>query len=104
MAAAGPLIHHQLQHHVDLLPPALVGIPPPGYRAPVDVARLFGGHRVLGSYNGNTSHDDVCTVARLGEELRLADQVTRVWPLAEIADAIAAVRAGDVVRAVLDLS
>ena len=83
---------------------ALVGIPPSGYRAPVDVNRLLAGHRVLGSYAGNTTHDDVCTVARLGDELRLADQVTRVWPLEQIDDAIAAVRAGDVVRAVLDLS
>ena len=37
-------------------------------------------------------------------ELDVAGLVSRVWPLAEIADAIAAMRAGEVVRAVLDLS
>ena len=40
-------------------------------------------------------------VARRGD-LDLTAQVSRVWPLAEIDDAIAAVRAGHVVRAVLD--
>ena len=39
--------------------------------------------------------------ARRGD-LDLTAQVSRVWPLAEIDDAIAAVRAGHVVRAVLD--
>jgi S-(hydroxymethyl)glutathione dehydrogenase/alcohol dehydrogenase len=86
---------------------ALVGIPPDGARASFDVGALFRGRRIVGSLNGaqNPERDlgDIVKLARDGK-LDLAAQVTRVWPLAEINDAIAAVRRGDVVRAVLDHS
>ncbi|MEO8696533.1 MAG: alcohol dehydrogenase catalytic domain-containing protein [Acidimicrobiales bacterium] len=86
---------------------ALVGIPPDGARASFDVGALFRGRRIVGSLNGaqNPARDlaDIVKLARDGV-LDLAAQVTRVWPLAEIDDAIAAVRRGEVVRAVLDHS
>jgi S-(hydroxymethyl)glutathione dehydrogenase/alcohol dehydrogenase len=59
----------------------------------------------VGSLNGAQDPDrdlaDIVALAR-GGALDLAAQVTRVWPLDEIDDAIAAVRRGDVVRAVID--
>jgi S-(hydroxymethyl)glutathione dehydrogenase/alcohol dehydrogenase len=61
--------------------------------------------RIVGSLNGTTDvrrdFPVIVEHARRGE-LDLAAQVSHVWPLAEIDDAIAAVRAGTVVRAVLD--
>lgn len=84
---------------------ALVGIPPLGAVAPVDVNALLRNRRVVGSLNGlvDVPRDFPVIVdhARRGV-LDLDAQVSRVWPLAEIDDAIAAVRAGHVVRAVLD--
>ena len=86
---------------------ALVGMPPQGERASFDVGALFRGRRVVGSLNGAQNPDrdlaDIVALARDGA-LDLAAQVTRVWPLDEIDAAIAAVRRGDVVRAVLDHS
>jgi S-(hydroxymethyl)glutathione dehydrogenase/alcohol dehydrogenase len=86
---------------------ALVGIPPHGARSSFDVGALCRGRRIVGSLNGAQNPDrdlaDIVTLARDGA-LDLAAQVTRVWPLDEIDDAIAAVRRGDVVRAVLDHS
>jgi len=86
---------------------ALVGIPPQGVRSSFDVGALFRGRRIAGSLNGAQNPDrdlaDIVALARSGE-LDLAAQVTQVWPLDEIDDAIAAVRRGDVVRAVLDHS
>ena len=86
---------------------ALVGIPPHGARSSFDVGALFRGRRIVGSLNGAQNPDrdlaDIVALARDGA-LDLAAQVTRVWPLDEIDDAIAAVRRGDVVRAVIDHS
>ena len=66
---------------------------------------LLRNRRVVGSLNGTVDvHRDFPVIvdrARHGD-LDLTAQVSRVWPLAEIDDAIAAVRAGHVVRAVLD--
>jgi len=84
---------------------ALVGIPPPGVAAAVDVNALLRNRRVVGSLNGTvdvpSDFPAIVAAVRRGD-LDLAAQVSRVWPLAEIDDAIAAVRAGQVVRAVLD--
>jgi S-(hydroxymethyl)glutathione dehydrogenase / alcohol dehydrogenase len=86
---------------------ALVGIPPHGARSSFDVGALFRGRRIVGSLNGAQNPDrdlaDIVALARDGA-LDLAAQVTRVWPLDKIDDAIAAVRRGDVVRAVIDHS
>ena len=84
---------------------ALVGIPPPGAAASIDVNALLRNRRVVGSLNGTVDvprdFPVIVDRARRGD-LDLTAQVSRVWPLAEIDDAIAAVRAGHVVRAVLD--
>ncbi|HEV8297562.1 MAG TPA: zinc-binding dehydrogenase [Acidimicrobiales bacterium] len=85
---------------------ALVGIPRDGTLVSFDVRRLLRGrHRVLGSLNGDVDPQrDMADIAQLAREgdLDLASQVTRVWPLADVEEAIDAVRAGEVVRAVLD--
>lgn len=86
---------------------ALVGIPPQGARSSFDVGALFRGRRIAGSLNGAQNPDrdlaDIVALARAGQ-IDLAAQVTAVWPLDEIDAAIAAVRRGDVVRAVIDHS
>jgi S-(hydroxymethyl)glutathione dehydrogenase / alcohol dehydrogenase len=84
---------------------ALVGIPPAGARASFDVGALLRNRRIVGSLNGtvDVQRDFAAIVASVQNgELELDAQVSRVWPLAEIDDAIATVRAGEVVRAVLD--
>ncbi len=84
---------------------ALVGIPSRGATGTFEVNALLRNRRIVGSLNGTVDvpHDFpvIVDLARRGE-LDLAAQVSQVWPLAEIDDAIAAVRAGHVVRAVLD--
>lgn len=86
---------------------ALVGLPPHGHRASFDVTALMSGRSIVGAYNGDTlPRRDLPLIVqqvRAGE-LDLAGLVGAVWPLEEIADAVAAVRAGEVLRAVLDLS
>ncbi len=86
---------------------ALVGLPPRGYRASFDVSALMSGRTIVGSFNGDTlpERDMVVIVddVRAGR-LDLDGLVSAVWPLEEITDAIAAVRSGEVLRAVLDLS
>ncbi len=84
---------------------ALVGIPPAGARASFDVGALLRNRRIVGSLNGtvDVQRDFAAIVASVQRgELELDAQVSRIWPLAEIEDAIATVRAGEVVRAVLD--
>jgi S-(hydroxymethyl)glutathione dehydrogenase/alcohol dehydrogenase len=84
---------------------ALVGIPPPGLRGSFDVNALLRNRRIVGSLNGSVEvHRDFPAIVehvRRGA-LDLAAQVSAVWPLEAIDDAIAAVRDGRVVRAVLD--
>jgi S-(hydroxymethyl)glutathione dehydrogenase/alcohol dehydrogenase len=84
---------------------ALVGIPKPGTRGSFDVNALLRNRRVVGSLNGTIDvHRDFPAIlehVRRGA-LDLRAQVSAVWPLTAIDDAIAAVRAGQVVRAVLD--
>jgi S-(hydroxymethyl)glutathione dehydrogenase/alcohol dehydrogenase len=86
---------------------ALVGIPRPGARAAVDVDRLLRGRQVVGSLNGAMDpRRDLPEIVRLVRdgELDLASQVSRTWPIGDIGAAIAALRAGEVVRAVVDYS
>jgi S-(hydroxymethyl)glutathione dehydrogenase / alcohol dehydrogenase len=85
---------------------ALVGIPPAGLQLGVDARSLVLGRRLLGSLNGDIVPErDLPTI--LGQirtgTLDVAAQVGGMWPLERIHDAIAAVRAGDVIRATLDL-
>jgi S-(hydroxymethyl)glutathione dehydrogenase/alcohol dehydrogenase len=84
---------------------ALVGIPPAGTRASFDVPALLRNRRIVGSLNGTVDvpRDFPVIVEHVRHgALDLAAQVSAVWPLDAIDDALAAVRAGQVVRAVLD--
>ena len=85
---------------------ALVGIPPADYELHVNARSLVLGRRLLGSLNGDIvpSRDlpTIIDLVRAGT-LDVAAQVSRVWPLDQIHDAIVAVRNGDVVRATLDM-
>jgi S-(hydroxymethyl)glutathione dehydrogenase/alcohol dehydrogenase len=84
---------------------ALVGIPRAGTRVAFDVSALLRGRRIVGSLNGAIDpRRDLPEIVRLARSgaLDLDAQVSHVWPLAEIDAAVAAVRAGEVVRAVLD--
>ena len=85
---------------------ALVGIPPVDAEVRINARSLVLGRRVLGSLNGDV--DPACDLPTIvaairGGSLDVAAQVTRTWPLDAIHDAIAAVRGGEVIRAVLDL-
>ena len=86
---------------------ALVGIPPGGHRASFDVGRLLRGRRIVGSLGGDIVPDrDVPAIiehVRAGR-LDVEGVASRVWPLERVHDAVAAMRAGEVVRSVLDLS
>lgn len=85
---------------------ALVGIPPADLQLTLDARPLVLGRRLLGSLNGDIVPErDLPTIldqVRAGT-LDVAAQVGGVWPVERIHDAIAAVRAGDVVRATLDM-
>jgi S-(hydroxymethyl)glutathione dehydrogenase / alcohol dehydrogenase len=86
---------------------ALVGLPPVGATVPLDVGALMAGRRVVGSLNGDTLPErDLPLLVDLARDgvLGLDELVSGVWPLEAVGEAVAAVRAGDVVRAVLDLS
>ncbi len=83
---------------------ALVGIPRAGTRASFAVDDLLRNRRIVGSLNGAV--DLKLDLAAIVEHvhrgaLQLDAQVSQVWPLHDIAEALAAVRSGSVVRAVL---
>jgi S-(hydroxymethyl)glutathione dehydrogenase / alcohol dehydrogenase len=83
---------------------ALVGIPRAGTRASFTVDDLLRNRRIVGSLNGSVDlHRDFTAIVEHVHhgDLNLDGQVTQLWPLGEIHAAIAAVRAGSVVRAVL---
>jgi len=85
---------------------ALVGIPPADYELPVNARSLVLGRRILGSLNGDVvpprDLPRIIDLIRSGR-LDVAAQVSGTWPLDQIHNAIAAVRAGEVVRATLDM-
>jgi len=81
-----------------------VGIPRAGTRASFAVDDLLRNRRIAGSLNGSVDlqRDFTAIVEHVRNgELEVDAQVSRIWPLRDIADALAAVRAGSVVRAVL---
>jgi S-(hydroxymethyl)glutathione dehydrogenase/alcohol dehydrogenase len=84
----------------------LVGMTGPGARLDLDLSSLMRGCSVVSTLQGGARRDDfphLVERARRGD-IDLAAQVTRIWPLAEIEAAVAALRAGAVTRAVLSLS
>jgi len=86
---------------------ALVGLPPVRHRASFDVGHLMRGRRIVGSLSGDIVPErdtrEIVEHIRAGR-LDLDGVVSKVWPLAEIAWAIDALRTGKVIRPVLDLT
>ena len=85
---------------------ALVGIPPASAQLTVNARALVLGRRLLGSLNGDVdpARDLPTIIGSIRDgSLDVAAQVSATWPLDRIDGAIAAVRGGEVVRAVLDL-
>lgn len=83
---------------------ALVGIPRAGSRASFIVDDLLRNRRIVGSLNGGVDlqPDFAAIIEQVrGGALEVDAQVSQVWPLRDIEEALAAVRAGSVVRAVL---
>jgi len=83
---------------------ALVGIPRAGTRASFAIDDLLRNRRIVGSLNGSVDlqRDFSAIVNHVHNgELEVDAQVSRVWHLRDIGEALAAVRAGSVVRAVL---
>lgn len=83
----------------------LIGMSKPGSQAALPLDRFVMGGEVIATMNGGAVPDrdypDLIAQARDGR-LNLADQVSGVWPLDRIGEAIAALRAGEVTRALVD--
>jgi S-(hydroxymethyl)glutathione dehydrogenase / alcohol dehydrogenase len=83
----------------------LVGQPAPQAMASFNVFGFTMGRKIVSQLNGGTNprrdFAALIDLAREGE-IDIDSQITRVWPLAEFETAMAALRSGQVVRAVLD--
>lgn len=85
----------------------LVGMAAPGASVPLGLDAMLSGREIISVMNGGARpEEDYPRLIELARARRidLASQVTQVWPLEQFEDAIAALRAGAVTRAVLDLS
>jgi S-(hydroxymethyl)glutathione dehydrogenase / alcohol dehydrogenase len=82
----------------------LIGQTRPGTRASFDLNEVTMGTEILATLNGGAGAAEMPELIRLAQarKIDLAAQVSKVWPLAEFEDAIAALHAGEVTRAVLD--
>ncbi|NWK96079.1 hypothetical protein DM806_10400 [Sphingobium lactosutens] len=83
----------------------LIGMSKPGSQAALPLDRFVMGGEVIATMNGGAvparDYPDLIAQARDGR-LNLADQVSGVWPLDRIGEAIAALKAGEVTRALVD--
>ncbi|MCP1471699.1 S-(hydroxymethyl)glutathione dehydrogenase/alcohol dehydrogenase [Sphingobium sp. OAS761] len=83
----------------------LIGMSRPDATATLPLHQFVTGGEVIATMNGGAIPDrdypGLIAEARAGT-LNLADQVSGIWPLDRIADAIAALRAGEVTRALVD--
>ena len=83
----------------------LIGMARPGASASFSLDAVTSGREIIAVMNGGASPEqDYPELIRLiqDKQLDVAAQVTRIWPITEIEQAIAALRAGKVTRAVLD--
>jgi S-(hydroxymethyl)glutathione dehydrogenase/alcohol dehydrogenase len=83
----------------------LVGQPDPQTVASFNVFGFTMGRKIVSQLNGGTNpRRDFATLIGLARKgaIDIDSQVTRIWPLAEFASAMTALRSGQVVRAVLD--
>ncbi|MBH1997546.1 MAG: alcohol dehydrogenase catalytic domain-containing protein [Sphingomonadaceae bacterium] len=85
----------------------LIGMSRPGALASLPLDGFVMGGEVIATMNGGALPDrdypELIAQARDGR-LNLADQVSGVWPLDQIAEAIAALKAGEVTRALVDMT
>jgi len=85
----------------------LIGQTKPGASMAVSLDTVTFGREIVGQLNGGARpelhYPELIEHAR-ERRIDLSAQVTRVWPMAEFANAIAALKAGQVTRAVLDLT
>lgn len=83
----------------------LIGMTRSGAEATFSLDTLLGGREVVSVMNGGArperDYPELIGLAREGH-LEIAAQITRTWPLEDVEEAIAALRAGEVTRAVLD--
>ena len=83
----------------------LIGLSAPGTQARLSLDAVLGGREIISTMNGGAvperDYPALIAEARAGK-LNLRDQISGVWPLAEVEEAIAALKAGKVTRAVLD--
>ncbi len=84
----------------------LIGQTKPGANINVSLDTVTFGREIIGQLNGGASperhYPELIEHART-RRIDLSAQVTKVWPMAEFDDAIAALKGGQVTRAVLDL-
>jgi S-(hydroxymethyl)glutathione dehydrogenase/alcohol dehydrogenase len=83
----------------------LIGMTAPGASVRLNLDAMLGGREIVSTMNGGARPErDYPALIRLAEtgQIDLAAQVSRVWPLGEFEAAIAALRKGEVTRAVLD--
>jgi S-(hydroxymethyl)glutathione dehydrogenase/alcohol dehydrogenase len=83
----------------------LIGLSVPGTQARLSLDAVLGGREIISTMNGGALPDRdypaLIAEARAGH-LNLRDQISHVWPLGQVEDAMAALKAGAVTRAVLD--
>lgn len=83
----------------------LIGMTKPGAKACFDIGTVTMGREIVAVMNGGANpprdYPELIELARKGA-IDIDSQVTRIWPLDQIEDAIAALKAGEVTRAVID--
>jgi S-(hydroxymethyl)glutathione dehydrogenase/alcohol dehydrogenase len=83
----------------------LIGIPPRGAHASFDIASMFAGRRIMGSYNGAVrAHHDIPLIFELARQgaLDLDSVVTRTYPVDSVNDALLDMKERSPVRTVLE--
>ncbi len=83
----------------------LIGMASYGSTATLPLDKVVSGAEIVATMNGGARPErDYPELIRLAQDgkLEIAGQITRVWPLAEVEDAMEALRSGQVTRAVLD--
>lgn len=84
----------------------LIGMSRPGAEARLPIDTFLLGGEVIATMNGGAlpDRDYPLLIEQVhAGQLNLADQISGVWPLERIADGIAALEAGEVTRALVDL-
>jgi S-(hydroxymethyl)glutathione dehydrogenase/alcohol dehydrogenase len=85
----------------------LIGMARPGAEVSLSLASFVTGGEIAATMNGGavpeSDYPELIAQA-LDGRLNLADQISGLWPLERIHEAIAALKAGEVTRAVLDMT